>query len=312
MITPQRFDALKQITETNEPITGGLIRKFYIALQGEISSLVKGHREAFEAKMRDFDKKRSEYWEASQKAIDWVAVDAAIKKATETREDEQEGRRVHCTTDLENPPQDGWTLVETEIPKDGLLFSWDFWAPPDFLDNPVGWFDIYKPDNYDGLGQVFHMFFPKSACRSEDELLRDYVVLTVLYNKRAEEHGETPIEPDILSGIEIPMVCESLLEKQIWPKVRDSLMDALEVVNNDLASTKRNAAPAKGWKMRAWDWVKKHPHSYGLTSGFIFMIIFFVLGLFKIQWRNWCWGTGAFAFLVLILSLLGGRSSSQQ
>ena len=74
------------------------------------------------------------------------------------------------------------------------------------------------------------------------------------------------------------------------------------------AETEQNAAPAKSWKTRAWNWFKKHPQSYGLMSSFIFLILFFVLGLFKEQWRNWCWGTAAFAFLGLILSLLGGRS----
>lgn len=67
-----------------------------------------------------------------------------------------------------------------------------------------------------------------------------------------------------------------------------------------------NATAAKGW--RIWTWVKRHPHSYGLIGGFIFLVLFLVLGLFKEQWRSWCWGTASFAFLVLILSLLGGRS----
>jgi len=55
-------------------------------------------------------------------------------------------------------------------------------------------------------------------------------------------------------------------------------------------------------------WLKNHPHSYGLIGGFIFLILFFVLGLFKAQWRPWSWGTAVIALLVLILSLLGGRS----
>lgn len=57
-----------------------------------------------------------------------------------------------------------------------------------------------------------------------------------------------------------------------------------------------------------WTWLKRHPHSYSLTGSFIFLILFLVLGLFKAQWRNGCWGTAGLAFLVLILSLLGGRS----
>jgi hypothetical protein len=63
--------------------------------------------------------------------------------------------------------------------------------------------------------------------------------------------------------------------------------------------------PAKRRGIKAW--LKRHPHSYGLIGGAIFLILFFILGLLKVQWRNWCWGTAVIAFLVLILSLLGGR-----
>lgn len=72
------------------------------------------------------------------------------------------------------------------------------------------------------------------------------------------------------------------------------------------AETEQQAAAGKWGKIRAW--VKRHPHGYGLTGGFVFLILFFVLGLFKAQWRDWCWGTAGIALLVLILSLLGGRS----
>lgn len=66
-------------------------------------------------------------------------------------------------------------------------------------------------------------------------------------------------------------------------------------------------APRGKWRIKAW--VKNHPHSYGLIGCIIFLMLFFVLGLVKAQWRNWCWGTAGVALLVLILSLLGGRSS---
>jgi hypothetical protein len=69
----------------------------------------------------------------------------------------------------------------------------------------------------------------------------------------------------------------------------------------------QDATPAKCRGIK--DWLKRHPHSYGLIGGAIFLILFFILGLLKSQWRNWCWGTAVIAFLVLILSLLGGRSS---
>jgi hypothetical protein len=62
-------------------------------------------------------------------------------------------------------------------------------------------------------------------------------------------------------------------------------------------------------RQKIWIWFKNHPHSYGLTVGVIFLMLFFVLGLVKAQWRNWCWGTAVLALLVLIPSLLGGKSS---
>jgi len=55
-------------------------------------------------------------------------------------------------------------------------------------------------------------------------------------------------------------------------------------------------------------WFKNHPNSYGIQGGIIFLILSFVMGLFKSNWRKWCWGTAGLALLALILSLLGGRS----
>jgi phosphatidylglycerophosphate synthase len=56
-------------------------------------------------------------------------------------------------------------------------------------------------------------------------------------------------------------------------------------------------------------WLKNHPNTYGLQASIIFLIPSFVVGLFKPQWRKWCWGVAGLAFLGVILSLLGGRSS---
>lgn len=72
------------------------------------------------------------------------------------------------------------------------------------------------------------------------------------------------------------------------------------------AETEQDTTPAKLRRIRAW--FKKHPHSYGLQGGSIFLILSLVVGLFKPQWRQSCWGVAGLAFLVLILSLLGGRS----
>ena len=70
--------------------------------------------------------------------------------------------------------------------------------------------------------------------------------------------------------------------------------------------TEKDTTAGKCRRIRAW--LKRHPHRYGLTAGAIFLILFLVLGLFKAQWRQWCWGVAGLAFLVLIVSLLGGRS----
>ncbi len=72
------------------------------------------------------------------------------------------------------------------------------------------------------------------------------------------------------------------------------------------AETKQYIPPSK--LRRIITWLKNHPHRYSLAIGVIFLILFIVLGLLKAQWRTWCWGTAGIAFLVLIVSLLGGRS----
>jgi len=57
-------------------------------------------------------------------------------------------------------------------------------------------------------------------------------------------------------------------------------------------------------------WVKNHPNSYGLQGSIFFLIPCLIVGLFKPQYRKWCWGVGAIAFIVLLLSLMGGPSDS--
>jgi hypothetical protein len=90
----------------------------------------------------------------------------------------------------------------------------------------------------------------------------------------------------------------------------DSLINEFETVRQNIqaksAKIGRNTTPSKC--RRIIGRLRNHPQSYGLTGGVIFLIIFFVVGFFKPQWRNWCWGVAGIAFLVLILSLLGGRS----
>jgi len=57
-------------------------------------------------------------------------------------------------------------------------------------------------------------------------------------------------------------------------------------------------------------WLKNHPNSYGLQGSIIFLIPCLIVGLFKPQSRKWCWGVGAIAFIVLLLSLMGGLADS--
>jgi hypothetical protein len=55
-------------------------------------------------------------------------------------------------------------------------------------------------------------------------------------------------------------------------------------------------------------WFKTHPHSYGLAGGGILLIVFLGLALLIPQWRLWCLGTAIIPLVLLILSLLGGRT----
>ena len=56
-------------------------------------------------------------------------------------------------------------------------------------------------------------------------------------------------------------------------------------------------------------WLKNHPNSYGLQGGIVLLILSSIFALFKPAWRKWYWKTALLALVVLILSLLGGRSS---
>ena len=56
-------------------------------------------------------------------------------------------------------------------------------------------------------------------------------------------------------------------------------------------------------------WLKNHPNSYGLQGGIVLLILSSIFVLFKPAWRKWYWKTALLALVVLILSLLGGRSS---
>ncbi len=107
-----------------------------------------------------------------------------------------------------------------------------------------------------------------------------------------------------------------------------TIQTAFQAVSRDIQSDKKKPAGAE-WSTKATiivslctvfiflslvyllpiNWLKNHPNSYGLQGGIIFMILSLVVGWIKPQWRKWCWGTACLAFFLLILSLLGGRTS---
>jgi len=115
-------------------------------------------------------------------------------------------------------------------------------------------------------------------------------------------------------------------------QIRDMLESALTSVRTDIARLKPAETEQKAKRIIAailislliicmfvfsvwlipftpFTWLKNHPNTYGLQASIIFLIPSFVVGLFKPQWRKWCWGVAGLAFLGVILSLLGGRSS---
>jgi hypothetical protein len=56
-------------------------------------------------------------------------------------------------------------------------------------------------------------------------------------------------------------------------------------------------------------WLRNHPNSYGIQGSIICLIPCLVFAIFKPGWRKWCLGVAGLAFLGVLLSLLGGRSS---
>ncbi len=61
-----------------------------------------------------------------------------------------------------------------------------------------------------------------------------------------------------------------------------------------------------------WHWLLTHPNSYGLRAMVYMAILSFFLGWFRPVWRKvfWWGSVGVVAFLVIIVSLLGGPSST--
>jgi len=83
-------------------------------------------------------------------------------------------------------------------------------------------------------------------------VLRGYIALALLYNEQAEKRGETLIAPDILSEFWVLQHTVKFLQTywtetqnksrekptDYWPEIRNVLINDLEAVDRDLASTK--------------------------------------------------------------------------
>jgi hypothetical protein len=220
MISKQRINELKRYSDH---------RKFFDAVLCEMS-IVRQHREVFEAKAREFGNKCLEYSAACNERIKWEAVDKAIKAAKERKD-----IKVLCATPFK-PPKDNCKRINIQIEKDGLSFPWHLWAPPDFPDDPINWFIIYSPSHYHDTGRLYEELLElKATCPPKDMLLRDYVTIACLFNKGAEERGEIPILPEILSGIDIQQEYEINIYNHLWPKVKAAFIRALEAISDDLA-----------------------------------------------------------------------------
>jgi hypothetical protein len=60
-----------------------------------------------------------------------------------------------------------------------------------------------------------------------------------------------------------------------------------------------------------WDWLLKHPNSYGLQVGFDIVLALVICGFFLQKYRKWCWGAGVLTFVGVIVQILGGPKTWQ-
>jgi len=170
-----------------------------------------------------------------------------------------------------------------------------FFAPTNVI-NPLAWFGFGGPIGHRNP--------------TEEESLRGHYALVAIVHDKYIDNMRLAIDrtkPRVFSHktytgryFERDSFCTAVEHDLQGKDIDKRIRNSLDVVKADLDSS-------IGRRIKAW--VKNHPHSYGLTGGIIFLMLFFVLGLVKAQWRNWCWGTAGVTLLVLILSLLGGRSS---
>lgn len=134
-------------------------------------------------------------------------------------------------------------------------------VPPDFPEDPLWWFNAYELTWYDSKAPIARNRF---TCSPEDELLRSYIAITVLFNEQAEKRKETLIAPEIISEVFEPRFTEKVLKEywtqtadqkkqrptDYWPEIRNVLISDLEAVDRELDDKQNNEPESKKVK---WD-----------------------------------------------------------
>lgn len=158
--------------------------------------------------------------------------------------------------------------------------------------------------------RTWFVFPPPHTLTESEKRIRDYALLVIVHDGYNWQYRDKTryIQSDMIKpGTIIDCVWWGRLSKD--SRFQGLIEEALTYVETDLdklsAKTEPNAILTKWQKIV--NWFKRHPRSYSLMGAVIFLILFFILGLFKAQWRYWCWGVAGLAFLVLVVSLLGGR-----
>ncbi len=216
-----------------------------------------------------------------------------------------------------------WDMLHLDFPMKG-----GFPAPPDIV-NPILW--------------LFNKYNPRQPNQRE-QLLLDCALLCVthdvgvaerkrIYNKgtykgkyfecekfcydlqlkldNMDKKGELQqawddVKPTVKAETEQSTIVATNLPQQVVYNRQNNKVTILALVISCVAVS----AVELSVYLVPLNWVKNHPNSYGLQGSIIFLIPCLIVGLLKPQYRKWCWGVGAIAFIVLLLSLMGGPADS--
>jgi hypothetical protein len=240
MIRQERLDELKRYDDPG---------KFFDDFLCDVNIIVKQHREDFEARASCFREKRLAYK---------AAVDELLKEREKTRSKASKKPPQFLESSLpcgwcdsrpsspdvyEQYQRRGWKIItvvlEAKETRERPLHTHRLLVPPDFPDDPSLWFLIYDTHHRTKAIEV-------PVCSPEDELLRGYVALALLYNEQAKERGETLIAPDILSGTKAQLLGLEIPQERVdvfyWTKVRNALINDFVAVDGDLASKQKKEA----------------------------------------------------------------------